>query len=268
MSLPAQAQESLSSRIEAKVRQFMAEKKASLSLGFVLLDGKERLLINADQVAPAASTIKLLIAMEAYREMEQGTLSPTELICLKASDIVDGGPTSSTKPGTTFTVRELIEKMLIFSDNTATNLVIKRITMEKVNALGKRIGLSHTVLQRKMMDFVSRAKGKDNFTTAADMLVITEKIIHGTVISKEHSEELLGILKWQYYRTRIPRLLPKDVVIANKTGDLPGGIAWDVAVIYHQKTPYILCLFSKELTEDAFGELSKIIFDEVSSQGR
>jgi beta-lactamase class A len=261
----AQPRETLFDGLARIATNFASEKSASLSMGLKFIDEPDLLLVNGRGPVPAASVIKLLVAVEVYRQAESGALSLDDKITMTEKDMVDGGPLFSMQAGASFTVGELVRHMLIMSDNTAANLLIDKVTMERVNECGRKLGMEKTVLQRKMMDFVLLEKGIDNITSAADMVLLLDRLVHGTAMAKEHCDEMLSILKRQHYRTRIPKLLPAGVEVANKTGELPGGIGCEAAVVWHAPRPYILCLFSRGLTEEDYAILSKSIYDAIST---
>lgn len=262
---PSAAQESLAARLARTASQYAAEKQASLSMGLKFLDNDDCVSVNAGAVVPAASLIKLLIAVEIFRQAEEGALSLDDRMVMRESDRVDGGPLFARDAGTPFTVRELVEAMLVVSDNTATNMLIDRVGMARVNACGASLGLERTALQRKMMDFASLERGVDNVTCASDMVHLLDRIVRGTAMAPERCREMLAILKRQHWRTRIPKLLPPGVEVANKTGELPGGVGCEAAVVWHPARPYILCIFSRGLTEDDYALLSKSLYDLISA---
>jgi beta-lactamase class A len=83
-----------------------------------------------------ASTIKVIVAITLLRAVEAGTLTLDQAVTLEPNDIVDGaGDTASYTPGSTFRVRHLLEQMIVYSDNTASDMLIRTVGLEKVNAL-------------------------------------------------------------------------------------------------------------------------------------
>ena len=80
--------------------------------------------------------------------------------------------------------------------------------------------MEQTRLQRKMMDSEAVKAGRDNFTSPRDTGKLLRLLVEGKVVNKEASEKMLDIMKRQQLRNKLPALLPEDVVIAHKTGDL------------------------------------------------
>ena len=72
-----------------------------------------------------------------------------------------------------------------------------------------------------------------------------EKIYRGTMASKSASDAMLSLLKQQTYRYKIPAGVPSGVTVANKTGEFEQ-FQHDAAIVYGQKTPYVICIFSED----------------------
>src|SRR5439155_20878941 len=132
-------------------------------LGVAILDLStgRTLFLNADEVLPTASSIKIAILAELYHQAQQGKLKLTDAYTLQSSDLVGGsGITGALTPGVTrLTLRDVAALMISVSDNSATNVIIDRIGMENINALLDSLGLAHTRLRRKMMDVKAAAEG-------------------------------------------------------------------------------------------------------------
>jgi beta-lactamase class A len=88
-----------------------------------------------DQKWYLASTTKILIATEVLRQIDEGRLSYATRITLKLEHFRDGaGKTSFMKPGSTVTIRYLLEEMLTESDNAATDLLIDTAGIEQIQS--------------------------------------------------------------------------------------------------------------------------------------
>ncbi len=123
---------------------------------------------NEEKVFPSASVIKLFI-LSYYIDKEDFTLPVTR------KDMV------GTSVITELKIKEIslshaLTLMIAFSDNTATNLLIKHGGMENINSHIKEIGCENTLLARKMMDFKARENGIDNFTTLEDCYKVLERL--------------------------------------------------------------------------------------------
>jgi len=215
-------------------------------MGVYLVDlaAGSTLASNADETFPTASTIKIAILAELFHQAQQGKLNLNDIYVLKSSDLVGGsGIASAFTPGTTkFTLRDVAVLMISVSDNSMTNVIIDRIGMDNVNVLLNSLGLSHTRLRRKMMDVKAAAEGRENVSTPREMSQLLEALYKGKVLNKQFTEDvfnLLSIRKESY----LPRLLPEDLRIANKPGELEG-VRNDCGVVFTGKRPYALCVMT------------------------
>src|ERR1039457_3777269 len=125
-----------------------------------LTDG-HKYLLHANDVFPQASSIKICVLAELYRQAQQGKQKLTDLYTVNAADLVkDSDIMGGLTPGVTrLTLRDLATMMMAVSDNSATNVLIDRIGMENVNAMLDSLALTHTRLRRKMMDVQAAQQG-------------------------------------------------------------------------------------------------------------
>jgi len=235
--------------------------------------------VNADETFPTASTIKIAILAELYRQAQQSKIKLTDTYTLQTSDLVGGsGISSALTPGTTkLTLRDVAVLMISVSDNSMTNVLIDRVGLDNVNALLDSLHLTHTRLRRKMMDIRAAAEGRENVATPRELMLLLEALYRGRVLDKQSTDDffnLLSIPKSSY----IPRELPEDLRIANKPGELEG-VRNDCGLIFTANRPYILCAMSTYLRDErAAGDaISRIsgetyrMFDRLSrasAQGR
>ncbi|MFP5503819.1 MAG: serine hydrolase, partial [Candidatus Sericytochromatia bacterium] len=178
-----------------------------------------------DAVFPAASLIKVHLAIAAYRAAEHGALDLEETVTvppLAADDEAEFDNLGLAPAGTRFTWRKILDRMLTESDNAATNLVIDRLGMGAIEGLVERLGLTGTALRRRMLDVAAREAGHENTTTAADMERLLTGLAAGELLSAAHTQELLGLLGQQRDRDKLAAGLPRGAAFAHKTGELPG----------------------------------------------
>ena len=134
--------------------------------------------------------------------------------------------------------------------------------MEPLNMHMKELGLQQSNLSRKMMDFRARARGSENYTSAADIGGILERIYRGEILDKTRSQIALDILKHQKYRDRIPAQLPRDIVVAHKTG-LENNIVHDAGIVYTPNGDFMVCVLTRSpaLYRDAKHLIGWISYD-------
>jgi beta-lactamase class A len=159
------------------------------------LDRDRRLEHLPDRERPSASLIKVPILAALYDLVEKERLRLDETVRLTREDQVGGsGVLQDLTPGTRWTLRDLATLMITVSDNTATNLLLDRITVETVNRTAESLGLSHTRVLRRLQRIPTGAVGM-NHTTAGDMCRLMTLIAQGQAISRAASERMADTLR-------------------------------------------------------------------------
>jgi len=225
-------------------------------LGAAILDlsSGRKLLWHADEVFPQASSIKIAVLAELYRQAQAGKLKLTDLYTMQASDLVpDSDIMGGLTPGVTrVTLRDLATMMIAVSDNSATNVLIDRIGMDNVNALMDSLGLTHTRLRRKMMDLNAAGEGRENISTPGEMMTLLESLYRGKVLNREMTDDFFKMLS-THKESFIPRDLPPGLKIANKPGELEG-VRNDSGVVFVENRPYVICVMTTYLQHERDGE--------------
>ena len=206
---------------------------------------KPELLHKAQKQFPAASLIKLPILAAAFYAVREKKISFQEPVTVQKKDVVGGsGKIKALSLPKKFAFVQLLELMISSSDNTATNKVIEILDFEYINSIFKRLGLTGTTLTRKMMDFSQRKNGVDNYTSAADISYLLERIYRGGLVNRKLSKLALSFLKKQKVNDRLPRYLPAGVVVAHKTG-LERGVVHDAGIVFTSGGDYLICVLVK-----------------------
>ena len=225
-------------------------------LGVAILDlsSGQKFLLHSDDVFPQASSIKVAVLAELYRQSQAGKLKLTDLYTVQATDLVpDSTIMGGLTPGVTrITLRDLATMMIAVSDNSATNVLIDRVGMENVNALMDSLGLTHTRLRRKMMDLKTASEGRENISTPAEMMTLLEDLYRGKVLNKEMTSDFFVMLSTPK-NSFIPRDLPEGLKIANKPGELEG-VRNDSGVVFVENRPYVICVMTTYLHRERDGE--------------
>ena len=195
----------------------------------------------------SASLIKLYVAGCVYEQMET----------LAFSEAYDGE------------INELIKSMITVSDNDATNTLVKRLGqgdaaagMTKVNEYCQAHGFHETYMGRLMLDFSS---SQDNYTSVEDCAHFLEMIYQGELVG---ADSILAYMKQQERVGKLPAGVPSDIETANKTGELED-VENDVAIIYADETPYIICVMMSELVNTVSGretivKTSAVVYEHMS----
>lgn len=224
--------------------------KGDISFLYKNLITGEELAVNEGQPLVAASVIKLPIMVEAFRQMTSGEARADEMFTIAREDRMPGcGVLTHLRDGAAMSLYDLVTLMIIVSDNTATNLLIRRLGMDGVNRTMRDLNLPGSALNRLLFDAEQAAKGVQNRVTARDMAVLLEGLYRGQVVSPEASRAMIEILLQQKLNGKMPFYLD-GIEIAHKTGE-DEGISHDVGIVYADE-PFILCFLSNNADTPAF----------------
>ncbi|HIF56349.1 MAG TPA: serine hydrolase [Gemmatimonadetes bacterium] len=293
----------LASRIEASLDALSA--KTSFYAKH-LPSGRE-IAIRADEPMNALSVIKIPVMVLAYRDADAGTLDLDERYRIQPEDMRRGsGLLQSFAPGIEPTYRDIITQMIITSDNTATDVVINRLGLGRVNTMLEELGFEQTRLRattgelfRAVLELADsssaslsdrevfesgfpsdpeaavRSFGFEGDSTqwlgritAREVSHILEAIEEGELASPESSNEMIGILRRQFYSSRLPQQLRGRASIAHKTGDWPPHAGNDVGILYYEGGPTVVAVFTNQNQGDFFeleAALGRIAVDLVDS---
>lgn len=206
-----------------------------------------------DQPQRAASDIKLFVMIAAYQQVKDGELSLSDNYTLTDSDKVDGtGKLREMADGTKISIKDLIGYMMEDSDNTAANIMIRKLGgMAAVNHQIDKMGATDTKLERMLMDTDALEDGKDNYTSAKDLGTALKKIYNHQMVSRKYDEEMLTILKQNGNHTKLPHDLPTEATVYNKTGEFDDyGVENDAAIFGNQKGAFVIVVMSQDGQRD------------------
>ena len=250
---PPEKEHILWQKLEATINEVDRNLDGVLGVAILDLSTGQKYLFHADEVLPTASSIKIAILAEFYRQVQQGKLKFSDPYTLQQSDLVGGsGIAQALTAGVTrLTLRDVAALMISVSDNSATNIIIDRVGMDNVNALLDSLGLSHTRLRRKMMDLKAAAEGRENVATPREMMTLLEDLYGGKVLNKQLTEDFFNLLSI-HKESYIPRELPEDLRVANKPGELEG-VRNDSGVVFTGSRPFVISVMTTYLRHERDG---------------
>ncbi|MBX3292176.1 MAG: serine hydrolase [Acidobacteria bacterium] len=230
---------SLDERIKAEIGDF----KGKVWIYAKNLDSGAEYGLRANEQVRTASTIKLPIMVEAYRQVAEGKIAWTDEFMIEAGKTAGGsGILKEFSPGSKIDLKTATALMIVLSDNTATNLVLDHISSNSVNDFMAKLGLNDTLSLRKIGGG-GDAKAWDEplnklfgigRSSPRDMVRLLEMLENGEVVSKEASAEMIAILRRQQYKDGIGRNSLDTVPVASKSGSLDR-LRSDVGIVYTRR---------------------------------
>jgi beta-lactamase class A len=285
----ASAESPVSKRIRAEVGRFHG------TMGVVAqnLDTGERIAIGEDVRFPTASLIKVAVMVEVYHRYAEGSLRPDQTVTLTAADRAgdETVPLNVLHPGTVLAVADLVRLMIAWSDNTATNLLVRLAGTDRIDRRLESYGLAQTKLFRPTFrdgradvhPELEREFGL-GMTTPAEAARLFALLAEGKVVDRARSDEMLAVLALQQDRAMIPRSLPfgrDEIFVASKTGwdeeKLPDGQGFrgdvrnDAAYVKGPGGRYVIAILARRIRDKSPGvdnealvtgaRISRIVYD-------
>lgn len=215
--------------LESRLLPLIQAHKGKVAVAVKDVTTGESFAYHADDPMPTASLIKFPVMVETYRQAGEGKLSlKGDKVTLTDADKVPGSGilTPHFSPGATFPLLDAVHLMIVYSDNTATNLVLDKIGLKSTAATMEAMGYPNTKIHAKVFRgdtsiFPERSKKFGlGSTTAAEMVRLLEALSKKELVSREASEAMLKHLRAAEDPHKLRRFLPPGTKVAVKTGDL------------------------------------------------
>ena len=252
--------------LEGTLEKRIAQSPAKVFLAAKNLTTGKIVELRGNEKVRTASTIKLPLLVEIYAEANEGKLKLDEELIMREADMVSGsGVLRELTAGTRMKLRDIANLMIVVSDNTATNMLMERVTADAVNARMDKLGLPATRLMRKIRGDGTQLKAAQGWSkageleenkkfgigssTALEMLRLLELLAEGKLPG---SKEMIAILKRQQYKDGLGRKLP-GLTIANKTGALDH-LRSDVGIVYTKGGPIAIAITVEDIPAIDYGE--------------
>ncbi|WP_300799660.1 serine hydrolase [uncultured Acetatifactor sp.] len=200
----------------------------------------------------AASVIKIPILVEAFHQIRTGEHTKNEIYVLQEGDKRPScGCLNRMHAGLSVTYEDLCNLMIILSDNSATNILIRLLGgMDRINEDLREMGYETLQVNRLLFDREASERGIQNYVSAAEIGDMLERMYRGKLIDLESSGDMLDILKEQRLNGKFPFRFRGRIPIAHKTGE-DDGITHDVGIFYAEE-PFVLCCLGNETDCPAF----------------
>lgn len=269
MALPAAAQpDAMHAHLEAVLQPLLDEHpEAAVAVAVRDPATGTRYSRLGDRPFHAASTMKVPVMIEAFRQAEEGRIGLDDSLEVRNAfrSIVDGSTFAIEddsddaiyeRLGQHMSVRELVYQMITVSSNLATNLLIDHLVADTIQKTIERMGVEHMRVLRGVEDIKAYRQGLSNTATADDLALLMESLMTGEAISEAASREMVDVLIDQQFNTMIPTGLPEDARVAHKTGWITR-IHHDAAIVYPKDdAPYVLVVLTEGIDdEDASARL-------------
>ncbi len=291
------------SGVMSTIQDFTAQTGGMVGVAAKHLETDKRVSYNADTVFFTASTLKVPLLVELYRQVDAGIIDVNQRIDLTDALRVPGsGVLKELAAGLQPTVHDLAMLMIIISDNSATDILYNRVGGDNINNTMRQLGLTHTHIpmtcrellysitgldtenpahtyqaasdRLKKQEFVLAGDGfsedKSDVSSPSDMCRLLELIYDGDILSLQSREAVLDILKRQQLSTVIPHALPPGTVVAHKTGSYHN-IRCDVGIVFSHTGPYTVAIMAKQMTagnrlgvDASLAAVSKAVYDEFA----
>lgn len=288
----AEPADDLPEELQARIEHRLDALDAITSMHARHLPTGREVAVRADLPMNTLSVIKIPVMVQAYRDHESGRLDLDARVPVTVDDMRRGsGLIQTFRPGLEPTLRGLVTQMIITSDNTATDMVIRATGMDRVNALLEAEGYVDTRVKYTTGDLFrevwvladpanAELSDREVFergfpgdpdassrsfafegdstkwlgrTTAREMSRLLEQIHNAELAGGESTNEMIGTLQRQLYSSRLPqRVQWQGVGVAHKTGDWPPIAGNDVGILYYDGGPTVISVFTNQNRGDFF----------------
>jgi len=256
--------------LQEQFEQVIEASGARFGVALRHLESGEEIMLNADDYFVLASTFKVPVLVEAFHQLHAGRVSLDERIELRnAEKNLPSGVLTFFEQGLTPTFRDLLTLMIIISDNTATDMVMKHLGKETITPRMAALGLEHIHVSMTVRDIFNsmlpnadpsqdlhkldaeehragprkdslayRLTPENNIGTPREMTRLMGLIFDGRIPDRAAGDGALGILLQQQLNERLPRYLPAGTRVAHKTGSL-SGVRNDSGIIYARDDSHV-----------------------------
>lgn len=245
-----------------KLAPLIKAHKGDVAIAVKHLGTGEAFYLNADDAMPTASLIKIAVLVELYLQADEGKVSVRDLVTLKSSDKVPGSGilTSHFSEGAALPLRDCARLMCVYSDNTATNLILDKVGIANVNKRMEAMGLKETKINAKVyrgsvtsVDKKRTAKYGLGSTTAREMVTLFEKLQSNDGFRPAIKLAMLEHLKKNEDTDKFGRLKLPGVVFAHKDGSV-NAARTNAGIMYTRSGPIAICVLTASNKDQSWGK--------------
>ena len=273
----------LSTTLQARIARAPAR---GVGLYYRSLVRPDSILIDANLRFHAASTMKLPVMIQIFRDADAGLLRLDDSLTVHTAfpSLVEGAfvvgkeddsdSTLYAVVGRNRSVRDLLELMITRSSNLATDILIERVGADRAQRTARALGAWSIQVLRGVEDGAAYRAGLNNTTTARDLGVLLEAIATGRAATRASCDSMLAILGRQEFNEGIPAGVPPDTRVAHKTGWIGEVVYHDAAIVYPRGAGnYVLVVLTGGIKEDSVAhnlvaDLSRLVYREVTISAR
>jgi beta-lactamase class A len=232
-------------RLQSAIENIARDAGGSVGVTVRHIESGRAVHVNRTDRFPMGSTFKIALAVQLLTLVDEGRISLDKVVNLRRSDLRPGSGVLGTRfdeAQPAFTLMQLLELMMIHSDNTATDAIWSEVGGRE--ALAGRLAalrLEGISIDRPTRELVPAARKENAAAFFADprdtatpekMAELLLKIWKREALSPESTTLLLGIMqRCATGRKRLPGMLPSDAKVARKTGSFQIGVTNDVGII-------------------------------------
>lgn len=218
-----------------------------------------------DPFSPA-SLLKIPVMMAYFKQAEENP----EILNKKVAYKITPGlleqhfvPQTTLVEGKQYTIEQLIEQMIIYSDNNSLFILQDNIDNSLIDGVTQDLGIE-----------TANANTPEDYMSVKSFASLYRVLYNSSYLSRYYSEKALGILIKTTFNKGIGQSLPKNIALADKFGEreLDNGVKQlhDCGIVYYPKHPYLLCIMTRgnnynNLSETIM-EISKIIYQDLDSR--
>jgi len=241
---PSAAAAELKAKFEKRLQEIAARIDGVVGYEMLDLTSGEKISRLERETFPTASTIKLALVYELFKQVDEGKIRLDETLTLDRAKAVGGSGILFELGTPTLSIRDYATLMVTLSDNTATNILIDRLGMDNVARRMQGLGLSGTKLRRHMMDTAAARRGDENVSTPDEVVRLLQAI--------QKSDSAVDLLK-KPKESRLRKGLPPGVAAADKPGELDG-VRVDAGIVFARNRPYVFSVMATFLRDEGEGE--------------